>query len=98
MSELSSSPAERSRKAHSAVLQSLADPGTQRNVALALGVSESTVSRTKGTLEDAIALLYQLGFKVVAQEMKCYPTEYVQALHTMARMHMKNEPEPLTWE
>lgn len=97
MSELSPTALERSRKAHSAVLQAMQDPGTQRNVALALGVSESTVSRTKGTLEDAITLLYQLGFKVVAQDMKCYPTEYVQALHALARMHMA-ETKSLEWD
>lgn len=97
MSELSSTPIERSRKAHSAVLQSLQDPGTQRNVALALGVSESTVSRTKANLEDAITLLYQIGFKVVSQDMNCYPAEYVKALHVMARMHMADE-KTLNWD
>lgn len=47
MSTLCSTPAERARKAYSRVLQSLQDPGTQRNVAQVLGVSESTVSRIK---------------------------------------------------
>lgn len=74
------------------------DSGTQRNVAQVLGVSEATVSRIKTEkLEDAITLLYHLGFKVVPQDMKCYPAEYVQALHTMARMHMA-EAKTLEWD
>lgn len=98
MDEASLTPQEKARKAHSIVLQRLQDPGTARSVAIAQGVSESTVSRTKATLEDAIALLYQLGFKVVPQEMRCYPADYVQALRTMARLHMQEDKEPLQWD
>ena len=98
MPELSSNPATRSRKAFGAVLQAMQDPGTQRNVAQVLGVSESTVSRTKTEkLEDSITLLYHLGFKVVPQDMKCFPAEYMQALHTLARMHVEEGPK-LEWE
>jgi AraC-like DNA-binding protein len=98
MSELSQTPAERARKAFSTVLQAMQDPGTQRNVAQVLGVSESTVSRIKTEkLEDAITLLYHLGFKCVSSEMKCYPVDYVQALHTMAKMHMA-EVRTLEWD
>jgi hypothetical protein len=98
MSELSQSPSERARKAHSAVLQAMQDPGTARNVAQVLGVSESTVSRTKTEkLEDALVLLYQLGFKVVPQEMKCFPADYVQALHALAAMHVAEGPK-LEWD
>ena len=72
MSELLTSAAERSRKAHSAVLQAMQDPGTQRNLANVLGVSESTISRIKTEkLEDSIALLYQLGFKLVSSDRVC---------------------------
>ena len=74
------------------------DAGTQRNVAQVLGVSEATVSRIKTEkLEDAMTLLYHLGFKVVPHDAKCYPADYVQALHTMARMHMA-ETRPLEWD
>jgi hypothetical protein len=74
------------------------EPGTQRNVAQMLGTSEATVSRIKtDKLEDAITLLYHLGFKVVSSSMKCYPEDYVQALHTMARMHMA-ETKTLDWD
>lgn len=100
MAALSQTPAERARKAHGRVLQAMQDPGTQRNVAQVLGVSESTVSRIKTEkLEDAITLLCHLGFKVVPQEMQCYPADYVQALHTMARMHMQQQAGPtLDWD
>lgn len=98
MSELSATPSERARKAFATVLQAMQDPGTQRNLAQALGVSESTISRIKTEkLEDAVTLLYQMGFKVVPQHMQCYPAEYVQALHTMARMHMAEAPK-LEWD
>lgn len=98
MSELSRTPTERARKAHSAALQAMQDPGTQRTVAQVLGVSESTVSRIKTEkLEDAITLLYHLGFKVVPQDMRCFPADYVKALHTMARMHVEAGPQ-LEWE
>lgn len=98
MSELSRTPAERARKAHSAVLRAMEDVGTARNVAQVLGVSETTVSRIKtDKLEDAVTLLYHLGFKVVPSDMKCFPTDYVQALHTMARMHMEKSTPSLDW-
>ena len=72
--------------------------GTQRNLAQTLGVSETTVSRIKTEhLEDAIALLYQIGFKVVAQDRQCVPEDYLRALQVMAREHIKAGP-PLQWE
>lgn len=100
VSELSPSAAERARKAFAAVLQSMQDPGTQRNVALALGVSESTVSRTKATLEDAIALLYQLGFKVVESSRVCVDRARFEAMVTMASAAMADEQtvRRLTWD
>ena len=91
--------AERARKAYSRALQAMQDPGTQRNVAQLLGVSESTVSRIKTEkLEDAISLLCHLGFKVVPSDMRCYPDEYVQALHTMAKLQMQSAAPTLEWD
>jgi len=81
------------------VLAAMQDPGTQRTVAQVLGVSESTVSRIKTEkLEDAITLLCHLGFKVVPQSMRCYPEDYVQALHTMAKLQMQNSAPGLEWD
>ena len=99
MSELSATANERARKAYSAFLEAMKPPGTARNLAQVRGVSETTVSRIKTDMvEDALALLYQLGFKVVPQEMRCYPADYVKALHTMARMHVQSPPEQLDWD
>ncbi|MBI3157615.1 MAG: hypothetical protein HYZ20_19720 [Burkholderiales bacterium] len=98
MTELSCSPCERARKAHGRVLQCLQEPGTQRNLAHAMGVSEATISRVKTEkLEDALALLYQLGFKVVPSDRLCVPTDYLQALHVLAREHMRAE-RVLEWD
>lgn len=73
-------------------MQATQDAGTQRNVAIAMGVSESTVSRIKTEkLEDAIALLYQLGFKVVEQSRVCVDRPKYQAMVTIARAAMADE-------
>lgn len=101
MNALCSPANERSRKAYSAVLQSLQDPGTQRSVALALGVSESTVSRIKTEkLEDAVTLLYQLGFKVVSQAKTCVDSQVYQAVCTLAgaAMSCPDTARKLTWD
>lgn len=95
--ELSTTASERARKAHSLVLQAMQDPGTARNIANAIGVSESTVSRTKAGLEDAITLIVHLGFKVVSQDMKCFPVDYVEALHALARRQITERPK-LDWD
>lgn len=68
MSELSQTPAERARKAHSALLQRLQEPGIGVALAAALGVSESTISRLKNDqLENVLAFIYAAGLKVVSQ-------------------------------
>lgn len=101
MAEMSTSPHERSRKAHSLLLQAMQDPGTQRQIALALGVSESTVSRTKTEkLEDAVTLIYQLGFKVVASDRVCVDRAKFEAVLMLARAAMSDEDtvRKLVWE
>lgn len=99
MAPLSCTPVERSRKAFARVLQAMQEPGTQRNLAQAMGVSESTISRVKAEkLEDAIALLYQLGFKVVTEDKHCVPADYLQALQVMAREHMRTAKPTLEWD
>jgi hypothetical protein len=95
---MSCTPVERSRKAYSRVLQAMQEPGTARNLAHVLAVSEATISRTKTeTLEDAITLLYHLGFKVVEQDRECVPRDYLNALQTLARMQAQ-QPAQLTWD
>lgn len=81
------------------MLQSLQEPGTARNLAQVMGVSEATISRTKTEkLEDALALLYQLGFKVVEQDRHCVPADYLHALQVMAREHMRHDGPRLEWD
>ena len=92
MGELSTSAIERSRNAHSRVLQAMKDPGIAGNVARVLGVSESTISRTKNEkLEDAITLLYHLGFKVVPQSHVCVDRAMYESMTTIARRAMACE-------
>lgn len=99
MSELSLSPSEKARKAYTRVLQRLGESGTQRTLAQVLGTSETTISRIKTEkLEDAIALMVHLGFSIVPPGMRCYPEEYVQALHTMAKLQMQQAAPTLEWE
>ncbi len=99
MGSLCTPAVERSRKAYSRVLQALQEPGTARNLAQVMGVSEATISRVKTEkLEDALALVYQLGFKVVEQDRNCVPADYLAALQVMAREHMKRSPAQLEWD
>ena len=85
MTELSNDARERSRKAHASLLQAMQDPGTARTLALVLGVSESTISRTKADADGVIALLYQLGFKVVAQDAVCVDRQKLDAVLTLTQ-------------
>jgi len=92
-------PPEKARKAFTRVLQALSEPGTQRNLAQITGMSEAAVSRLKTDhLEDTVVLLTHLGFSIVPPGMRCYPEEYVQALHTMARLQMQNAAPTLEWD
>lgn len=85
MSELSADPRERSRKALAMLLQAMQDPGAQKALALTLGTSESTVSRIKTEkLEDALALIYQLGFRVVACDRVCVDASRLETVLTAA--------------
>jgi len=56
MNELSLSPSERARNAHSRVLQALSPNGTARKIAESLGTSETTISRIKGVPFDQVCV------------------------------------------
>ncbi len=56
---------------NSIVLQRLSPEGTQKNLALALGVSEATISRQKEYVEPMCSILAQLGLKLVPVEKQC---------------------------
>lgn len=67
MAELHTPVHERSRKAHSLVLQRLAPNGKQTAIAAAMGKSDSTISRLLASkeLEHTIHLIHHLGLKIV---------------------------------
>lgn len=69
MPEASHNQIERSRKARARVLQALARPGSQADLARVLGRSESDISRIKNSnLDGVLELIYGLGFKVVSAD------------------------------
>ena len=100
MSELSFTSTERSRKAHSLFLQAMEERGTAKNVALAMACSEATVSRTKDQMEAALALLYQVGFKVVEASRVCVQHDKYAAMVTLARAAMADDAtvQKLIWD
>jgi len=101
MTALSTTPAERSRKAYASVLRAMEEPGTGRNLAQVLGVSETTVSRIKTEkLEDAITLICHLGFKVVSEARVCVDRTAFEAMATLARRAMSCEhiSRQLIWD
>lgn len=81
--ESSTDPLARARKFQSQILHRLA--GAQAQVAAALGLSESTISRDKEGFERLCAILAHLGFKVVDQSKVCVPAgeiAFLRAAHT----------------
>ena len=72
MSELSAPVNERSRKAHSLVLQRLAPSGKQTAIAASMGTSDATISRLLSSkdFERTIHLINHLGLKIVDSEAK----------------------------
>ena len=100
MSTVSQSLIERSRKAHSLVLQRLSSIG-QAEVARQLETSESTVSRhVSEHLERACQILSAAGLKVVPADMQCFPPRKVAILMELARDHLNQleSPEQLQWD
>lgn len=97
MSEASTSPIERSRKITQAILQALAATG-QSELAKAMGVHESTVSRLKdGGIETFAHALSHLGLKVVPVGMRCFEPGYVDALKTLAEVGIRQQAPKLDW-
>ncbi|MFO6388583.1 CII family transcriptional regulator [Pseudomonas aeruginosa] len=74
----------------------------QKTVADAIGVSESTVSRWKeGEIERWCKVLALLELQVVPMSAQCHPSEYIQALKTLAELGLqaeKKRPGPLGWD
>lgn len=98
MPQVSKTPAETTRKGVQLALQALQEGGKAGAVAVAMGVSDSTVSRIKTErLEEVVAFLAHLGLKVVPTEFKCVdPSAYAFLTTTHQRVMLK-APE-LIWE
>ena len=80
MNEVSESAHERSRKAFSAVLQTLQGAVKQSAIASAMGISEASASRIKNEqMENVVQFLYHAGFKVVPQDYRCIPEVQARA-------------------
>lgn len=97
MPAVSLSPTERARKNEQIVLQAFAAMG-QGELAKAMGVHDSTVSRMKeGGIETFAKVLAHLSLKVVPVGVECFDPEYVTALRTLAARGVGAEPPKLDW-
>jgi hypothetical protein len=94
------SPEVRARAMASAVLRACRLGSTQCAIAEAMKVSESTLSNMLSKELDRFCLLLALvGLKTVPTSARCFPADYVQALHVMAKMQMQSSsPDQLDWE
>jgi hypothetical protein len=98
MPQVSAVPAERACKTVQLVLQRLQDPGTGVAAAVAMGVSESTISRIKNErLQEVALLLACLGLKVVPTEFKCVDPDAYAFLTKTHEKVMRVAPH-LIWE
>jgi DNA-binding XRE family transcriptional regulator len=90
-------PQERARKGSALALQRMADR-TQAALAVAMGVSESTVNRIKTErLDEVLLVLAHLGLKVVPTEFKCVDAAAYAFLTTTHQRVMQRAPN-LIWE
>lgn len=91
------SPQERARKNERVILQALAERG-QSEVARAMAVAESTVSRFKdGGISQAASLLAHCGLKVVPSGVQCFDPAYVEALRELAKHGVDHGPRHVDW-
>lgn len=91
---------EKARKFEALILQRLAKVG-QTPCALAMDVSESTVSRLQSEhLKKFTLLIEALDLKVVPSEMKCYRPQDIEPYIQIAKQHMEriNGLDSLQWE
>ena len=98
MSEVSLTPVERARKGVQLALQRLQDSGTASQVAVSMGVSESTISRIKNErLEEVLLMLAHIGLKTVPSDFKCVDRATYDFLTATHQRVMRRAPE-LIWD
>lgn len=101
MSPASPAPHEKARRYAAIVLQRVQRDAKQAALAVAMGTSDSTISRLLSEHLDRLCLVIaHAGLKVVPEEMKCFPPEEVQALLTLARGRLAQveNVEQLSWD
>ena len=94
MAAMSPTPPENARKIAQVVFQTLSRVG-QNEVAQALGISDSGVSRLKENIPHFAGMLDRLGLKVVPAEMRCYDEKTLASILELARQRMDQLKSPL---
>lgn len=79
------------------ILKALADTG-QVAVARELGVSESSISKSKDSVQPMAKILAACGLKVVPNAVRCVKPEYLQSLEAIAQEHFRTRSETPTLE
>ena len=98
MPALSASPAETARKGVQLALAALQDPGKATALAVAMGVSEATISRIKNErLSECASLCAHLGIKWVPTDHKCVSRETFDFLTRTHQRVMQRAPQ-LVWD
>lgn len=85
-----------SRKTVSILLQRLAPVGTQASLAVAMGVSEATISRNKEHIEPLALMLAHLGLKVVPAEKVCVSADELKFLRNTYAVVQAHAPHLLS--
>lgn len=95
---LSDTPAEKSRKLRACVLQAVQRDGKQHAIAVAMGVSDSTISRlVNDHLDNFAAMLAHAGLKCVPVESRCVSPETYEFLTSSHARVMAKAPQ-LIWD
>jgi hypothetical protein len=98
MAAVSVPPAETARKGVQLALQRLQESGKAGAVAVAMGLSDSTVSRIKTErLEEVLLLIAHLGLKVVPADFRCVNPEAYAFLTSTHERVMREAPH-LIWD
>ena len=91
-------PAERARKGVTLALQAMQEPGKAGALAVAMGASDSTISRIKNErLEEVALLCAHLGIKWVPTSFRCVSSETYEFLTRTHQRVMATAPH-LIWE
>ena len=98
MAPVSMPPPERARKAVALVFQALQEPGKAGALAVAMGVSDATISRIKNErLQECAELCAHLGIKWVPASARCVSPETFDFL-TRTHQRVMNVAPQLVWE